>query len=1175
MKNIVKIDAGFQKSINLALDLGDPDRVSRYIPTRSSTAILKDYLEAIKNTKREHATILIGPYGKGKSHLLLVLLTLLCTRREEETRALQKKILETDPSMGDLLEGHRGKPFLAVILSSFQEDLNQSFIYALQEALKREGITDLAPESEYTEAVRILDLWEREYEDTYLHLEELLEESGDTATSLRKKLEEGSRQTLDQFKKWYPLLTAGSSFAPMIQRDAMRVYDETCRALCEQYSYAGIYIVFDEFSKYIEGHEGSHFSRDMKTLQDLCELSDKRGEGQIYLTFVAHKSIHEYEKQIDAQLVQTFRGVEGRIREVQFVVSSQNNYELIGNAVQKKSGFDTEHIHQKMMESYILSCFSNLFEEKDFERIVARGCYPLTPVCAYALLHISERIGQNERTIFTFLAGNEPEGLSRLIAERRPEELIGIDSVYDYFKNQFRETVDQPYLHNEWLKADYALTRADSEEERRIIKAAAVIRMIRRPEELTVKKRDICLALDICESEYEAAMEGLIQKEILFFRASLGTYTFKNNIGIDIESAIEKEKKRLERGFRVCGLLNEISELTYAFPKQYNQDCFMTRYFRYEFIEYEDFLAIQDSKVFFENRFCDGYILALLIREKADGEQVLAHLNTWEDERMIVFLPEKEFTLDPLMLRLAAIRSLSGNPQFLEENKVLRQELDLYEEDVRYEMNEKLKRDFMPENGGCRVLHIRKEEPVIHTGMEFTRYLSEICEDYYALSPRVNHELLNIQNVQGQYLRARNEVIRMLLSGEDLSSLKRGSSPEAMVYRSALMRTGITGQDFPLDGGCRKILEEIEDFFAKSGGKKVSFSILYQRLQGKDYGVRKGILPLFLAWELCLLEGVPVIYLGKKEAAVTVEILNSINQFPESYELFIEEKDIEKEKYLRDIEDIFCCGRQDPVRGSNRFALILEEIQKWYRSLPQYTRVSDDYPREMLQTLQRVRQVLKKAETNPREVLFEQLPKEAGDTGYRKASDMIRELRRQMDFHLERELDDAADQIRKIFCARKEENLRACLLEWRRAGASDPKKYILDQKAEIFLEYLDQLETNDQREIVAALSKRIEDVYVEDWNDQIKTAFLEDINQIKSQIEEKKTASAAQTGQKEIFLKNADGIEIHKYYDADTEDTTSGFLRNMIEEALDNFGDSLETNQKVAVLAETLEKLLQ
>ena len=100
---------------------------------------------------------------------------------------------------------------------------------------------------------------------------------------------------------------------------------------------------------------------------------------------------------------------------------------------------------------------------------------------------------------------------------------------------------------------------------------------------------------------------------------------------------------------------------------------------------------------------------------------------------------------------------------FIEENKALRQELDLYEEDIRYEVNERLKRDFMPENGGCYVLHTSRKEPHIRTGMEFNRYLSQICEDYYSLAPRINHELLNIQNVQGQYLKARNEVVRAIL----------------------------------------------------------------------------------------------------------------------------------------------------------------------------------------------------------------------------------------------------------------------------------------------------------------------------------------------------------------------------------------------------------------------------
>lgn len=36
-------------------------------------------------------------------------------------------------------------------------------------------------------------------------------------------------------------------------------------------------------------------------------------------------------------------------------------------------------------------------------------------------------------------------------------------------------------------------------------------------------------------------MRELMKKEVVFFRSSLGTYAFKNNIGINIEEAIEKK----------------------------------------------------------------------------------------------------------------------------------------------------------------------------------------------------------------------------------------------------------------------------------------------------------------------------------------------------------------------------------------------------------------------------------------------------------------------------------------------------------------------------------------------------------------------------------------------------------------------------------------------------------
>ena len=74
---LIQTNRNFQKSVNLQLDLGNYERIESYIPTRSSVAILDRYFMPFNGKQTENATILIGPYGKGKSHLLLVLLALL------------------------------------------------------------------------------------------------------------------------------------------------------------------------------------------------------------------------------------------------------------------------------------------------------------------------------------------------------------------------------------------------------------------------------------------------------------------------------------------------------------------------------------------------------------------------------------------------------------------------------------------------------------------------------------------------------------------------------------------------------------------------------------------------------------------------------------------------------------------------------------------------------------------------------------------------------------------------------------------------------------------------------------------------------------------------------------------------------------------------------------------
>lgn len=76
LKDIIGFNSSFKTAINLYLSLNKPEKVLGYIPTTSSVHFMIAYLKAVINNK-EQATLLVGPYGKGKSHLLLVILAIL------------------------------------------------------------------------------------------------------------------------------------------------------------------------------------------------------------------------------------------------------------------------------------------------------------------------------------------------------------------------------------------------------------------------------------------------------------------------------------------------------------------------------------------------------------------------------------------------------------------------------------------------------------------------------------------------------------------------------------------------------------------------------------------------------------------------------------------------------------------------------------------------------------------------------------------------------------------------------------------------------------------------------------------------------------------------------------------------------------------------------------------
>ncbi len=138
LKDIIEFNSSFKSAVNLYLSLNKPEKVLGYIPTKSSISVIGDYLENIVGNK-EQATLFVGPYGKGKSHLLLVLTAIISMDRTPENKKiideLVKKVRKVDEvgnEVADLIMSMWNKDkYLPVLISGSTGDLNQRLHYPL------------------------------------------------------------------------------------------------------------------------------------------------------------------------------------------------------------------------------------------------------------------------------------------------------------------------------------------------------------------------------------------------------------------------------------------------------------------------------------------------------------------------------------------------------------------------------------------------------------------------------------------------------------------------------------------------------------------------------------------------------------------------------------------------------------------------------------------------------------------------------------------------------------------------------------------------------------------------------------------------------------------------------------------------------------------------------------
>ena len=226
--DFIKGNESFQYSINIQYDLMNLNKIKGYIPTRKSIEILREYLLNVVVEDRDKSTVLIGPYGKGKSHLLLVLLGLMCgTDDIKELNDLVEKIKSIDNTCAEIASDVlREKKYLPIVINFNSGDLNQAFLIALNQALKNHGIQDMLPETYFDSALGVLEGWEK-YNNTITQVESLIKDSCKLdLNKFKRKLKSFDTDAYEIFKEIFKEITSGIEFNPLINTDVVKLYEE-------------------------------------------------------------------------------------------------------------------------------------------------------------------------------------------------------------------------------------------------------------------------------------------------------------------------------------------------------------------------------------------------------------------------------------------------------------------------------------------------------------------------------------------------------------------------------------------------------------------------------------------------------------------------------------------------------------------------------------------------------------------------------------------------------------------------------------------------------------------------------------------------------------------------------------------------------------------------------------
>lgn len=930
----------FQPSINITYDIGKSDLFEQYVPNVKQLSIMEAILQNLIFEK-QHANIIVGPYGAGKS-LVATMLTSLLTQRtnKKEFKQFFEDVHTVAPTIGDNIKNiilEKEYRWLPITITGKTGDFENIILENIKKQCNAQNI-EITLKHDAAYILELISSWKTNFTEAYGRFNTALHQQQLTIEQFIIALQNNDENTVQKFKEVYPTIVYGTSF----HNPKKLEFIEQIEFIFEQLEKKKIalFIVFDEFGRFLQTIFNHKIYETMQAIQSLAELANRRAN--MGLLLITHTGLQQYSTNNKDLSKDELERVEKRFTEYRLESDSaifyRSAYKLLSKNERAENLFlspDYEDLNYFIMK---YNLFSDMTKDEIDGAIIA-GCQPIHPLTIQLLPAISNQLGQNDRTLYMFL--------NQFDTSMVRDNWYYADQLFDYFypDESILLTLNTMKYYRMAMKYNLSANAV------RFVKLTTLFSLINTP--FPINKTFMKFALGITEQQIEHTFTELLDAKMLRMNPFTKSYELYEGSLVEVEALVHEvsitntvsEQQR-------CNALQEIFNEPFYIPLGYNTSKSMTRFIKSSFN-----FGIPNDLEFKNNN--DGELIYILTSSQREKDELAHTLESYtEDDKLlaIVDLDVTEIT-NELDMYLTLERMLK-TPELMQQDVNLKKEVEIRLETAKYKIKQFMHPVKQLENNTV-TFYFEGRIETITSKQQFEKFLDFWMYKRFPYTPEIRNESFNKNNIMGVQKKAALSILNQILSptfnGQFTIS---GNGPDYLIYATTFKNTqfnfhNLDAQTNPAFKMLREHLLQVLEISNRN-----SISELFNIALLKPFGIRKPLVPLLVV--ALLKDKWHQMAFYSKDFSIpemTAEMLYDIFEHEATYYEF-EIYHLENE-VLSTLEhlNLIYCENQSLVHPQ----VVFKDLRNWLLNLPRFTQITE----KQSDKTKMFKQVIRASESDP------------------------------------------------------------------------------------------------------------------------------------------------------------------------------------------------------------------